>query len=322
MQLSKIKKKALGFAEKQGLLIAFFLLVIFFSIASDVFLTYSNIVLVLRQVSILGIIACGMTFVIIGGNFDLSVGSLTSLTTVVVVSLHDKIGPIPAILVALAVGLASGTLAGYLVGYLKLNSMIITLGLLGVIQAITLIYTGGRYSRIIDPEGTWFGFIGRGFVLGLPFPVIILAILILIFAIILMKTVFGRQLLAVGGSPMASKFSGIRETRIIMLTFMASGLVTGIGGVLLGSRIMAAQNYIGEGYEFQVITGVILGGTSLLGGEGNIFKSFIGILIVGMLMNGFILLGFPYYAQWVAQWVILVGVVWIDIASKRGKVLA
>ncbi|NQT59967.1 MAG: ABC transporter permease [Bacteroidetes bacterium] len=322
MQLLEIKKKAFGFAEKQGLLIAFLLLVIFFSIASDVFLTYSNIVLVLRQVSILGIIACGMTFVIIGGNFDLSVGSLTSLTTVVVVSLHDKIGPIPAILVALVVGLASGTLAGYLVGYLKLNSMIITLGLLGVLQAITLIYTGGKYSRITDPEGTWFGFIGRGFILGMPFPVIILAVLILIFAIILMKTVFGRQLLAVGGNPVASKFSGIRETRIIMLTFMASGLVTGIGGVLLGSRIMAAQNYIGEGYEFQVITGVILGGTSLLGGEGNIFKSFLGILIVGMLMNGFILLGFPYYSQWVAQWVILVGVVWIDIASKRGKVLA
>jgi ribose transport system permease protein len=107
-----------------------------------------------------------------------------------------------------------------------------------------------------------------------------------------------------------------------MLTFIASGLVTGIGGIVLGSRIMAAQNYIGEGYEFQVITGVILGGTSLTGGEGNIFKSFLGILIVGMLMNGFILLGFPYYTQWVAQWVILVVVVWIDIATKRGKVLA
>ncbi len=322
MQLSVIKKKALGFAEKQGLVIAFLLLVIFFSIASDVFLTYGNIILVLRQVSILGIIACGMTFVIIGGNFDLSVGSLTSLTTVVVISLHDKIGPIPAMIVALLVGMLSGTLAGYLIGYLKLNSMIITLGLLGVIQAVTLIYTGGKYSRLTDPDETWFGFIGRGFVLGIPFPVIILAVVIIIFAVILMKTVFGRQLLAVGGNQVASKFSGIKETRIIMLTFIASGLVTGIGGIVLGSRIMAAQNYIGEGYEFQVITGVILGGTSLTGGEGNIFKSFLGILIVGMLMNGFILLGFPYYTQWVAQWVILVVVVWIDIASKRGKVLA
>ncbi len=322
MQLSNIKKGALGFAKRQGLLLAFLLLVIFFSVASDVFLTYKNIMLVLRQVSILGIIACGMTFVIIGGNFDLSVGSLTSLTTVVVISLHDKIGPIPAMLIALIVGMVSGALAGYLVGYLKLNSMIITLGLLGVIQAVTLIYTGGKYTRIADPEAAWFGFIGRGFIFGLPFPVIILAVVIVIFAIILMKTVFGRQLLAVGGNPKASKFSGIRETRIIMLTFIASGLVTAIGGIVLGSRIMAAQNYIGEGYEFQVITGVILGGTSLTGGEGNIFKSFLGILIVGMLMNGFILLGFPYYTQWVAQWVILVGVVWIDVASKRGKVLA
>jgi ribose transport system permease protein len=322
MQLSVIKKNALGLAKKQGLVLAFLLLVIFFSIASDVFLTYGNIILVLRQVSILGIIACGMTFVIIGGNFDLSVGSLTSLTTVVVISLHDKIGPVPAMIAAILVGMLSGTLAGYLIGYLKLNSMIITLGLLGVIQAVTLIYTGGKYSRIAEPDKTWFGFIGRGFVLGIPFPVIILAVVIIIFAVLLMKTVFGRQLLAVGGNQVASKFSGIKETRIIMLTFIASGLVTGIGGIVLGSRIMAAQNYIGEGYEFQVITGVILGGTSLTGGEGNIFKSFLGILIVGMLMNGFILLGFPYYTQWVAQWVILVVVVWIDIATKRGKVLA
>lgn len=322
MQLSNVTNGFVSFAKKQGLLLAFLLLVIFFTIASDVFLTYTNIILVLRQVSILGIIACGMTFVIIGGNFDLSVGSLTSLTTVVVINLHDKLGPIPSMIIALIVGMLSGALAGYLVGYLKLNSMIITLGLLGVIQAITLIYTGGKYTRITEPDETWFGFIGRGFVAGLPFPVIILAVVIIVFSIILMKTVFGRQLLAVGGNPVASKFSGIKETKIIMLTFVASGLVTAIGGIVLGSRIMAAQNYIGEGYEFQVITGVILGGTSLTGGEGNILKSFLGILIVGMLMNGFILLGFPYYTQWVAQWVILVGVVWIDVASKRGKVLA
>jgi ribose transport system permease protein len=322
MQLSDLRKKASGFAEKQGLLLAFVLLVIFFSVASDVFLTYKNIILVLRQVSILGIIACGMTFVIIGGNFDLSVGSLASLTTVVAVSLHDKIGPIPAMIVAILVGLLFGSFTGYLVGFLKLNSMIITLGMLGAIQAITLIYTGGKYSRIAAPEETWFGFIGRGFVFGIPFPVIILAVVVVVFAVILMKTVFGRQLLAVGGNPVASKFAGIKDAKIIMLTFVASGLVTAIGGIVLGSRIMAAQNYIGEGYEFQVITGVILGGTSLTGGEGNVFKSFLGILIVGMLMNGFILLGFPYYAQWVAQWVILVVVVWIDVASKRGKVLA
>jgi ribose/xylose/arabinose/galactoside ABC-type transport system permease subunit len=220
------------------------------------------------------------------------------------------------------VGLASGTIAGLLVGKLRLNSLIITLGFLAALQAVTLIYTGGKYSRIVAPEETWFGFIGRGFVLGIPMPVIILGVLIIVFSIILTRTVFGRHILAVGGNSVASRFSGIRDSNIIMGTFIISGGLTAIAGILLGSRLMAAQNYLGQGYEFEVIAGVILGGTSLQGGEGNIFKAFIGILIIGILRNGFLLLGLPYYFQWVAQWVIVVGVVWIDVASRRGKLLA
>ncbi len=311
-----------GFLERQGLFVAFIVVVAFFSIASDRFLSYTNIMLVLRQVSILGTIAIGMTLVIVAGNFDLSVGSLTSLTAVVVISMHDIVGPVPAMLITLLVGLASGTIAGFLVGKLRLNSLIITLGFLAALQAVTLIYTGGRYSRIVAPDETWFGFIGRGFVLGIPMPVIILGVLIVIFSIILTRTVFGRHILAVGGNNVASRFSGIRDSNIIMGTFIISGGLTAIAGILLGSRLMAAQNYLGQGYEFEVIAGVILGGTSLQGGEGNIFKAFIGILIIGILRNGFLLLGLPYYFQWVAQWVIVVGVVWIDVASRRGKLLA
>ena len=311
-----------GFLERQGLFVAFIVVVAFFSIASDRFLSYTNIMLVLRQVSILGTIAIGMTLVIVAGNFDLSVGSLTSLTAVVVISMHDIVGPVPAMLITLLVGLASGTIAGFLVGKLRLNSLIITLGFLAALQAVTLIYTGGRYSRIVAPDETWFGFIGRGFVLGIPMPVIILGVLIVIFSIIHTRTVFGRHILAVGGNNVASRFSGIRDSNIIMGTFIISGGLTAIAGILLGSRLMAAQNYLGQGYEFEVIAGVILGGTSLQGGEGNIFKAFIGILIIGILRNGFLLLGLPYYFQWVAQWVIVVGVVWIDVASRRGKLLA
>ena len=321
MQQSRVISGVTGFMAKQGLIIAFLIVVAFFALASDAFLSYKNIMLVLRQVSIVGTIAIGMTLVIIAGHFDLSVGSLASLTTVVVISMHDVVGPIPAILIALAVGLASGTFAGYLVGYLKLNSMIVTLGMLAALQAVTLIYTGGKYTRILNPEEAWFGTIGRGFVLGVPVPVIILGVLILIFTIIMTKTIFGRHVFAVGGNSMASRFSGINDRRITMLVFIISGVLTAVAGTMLGSRMMAAQNYIGQGYEFEVISGVILGGTSLSGGEGNVFKAFIGILIIGILKNGFILLGFPYYTQWVAQWIIVLTVVWIDVASKRGKVL-
>jgi len=322
MQQSQLVSKAREFLGRQGLFIAFAVVVVFFSLASDRFLSYSNIMLVLRQVSVLGTIAIGTTLVIIGGNFDLSVGSLTSLTAVVVISMHDVVGPIPAILIALTVGLVSGALIGFLVGHLRLNSLIISLGFLSVLQAATLIYTGGRYSRVADPESTWFAFIGRGHVGPVPMPVVILAVLLAVFYFMLTRTVFGRYVMSVGGNATASRFSGVRDRWVIMMTFVISGFLTAVAGIMLGSRLMAAQNYIGQGYEFEVIAGVILGGTSLAGGEGNILKAFIGILIIGILRNGFLLLGFPYYTQWVAQWVIVVGVVWIDVATKRGKVLA
>lgn len=310
------------FLGSQGLVLAFILLMIFFSLASDRFLTYTNMMLVFRQVSVLGTIAIGMTLVIIAGNFDLAVGSLTSFTAVLAITMHDIIGPVPAILITLAVGIASGTVIGFLVGHLRLNSLIITLGFLSVWQAVTLIFTGGRYSSITAPEATWYGVIGRGFVLGVPVPVIILAVLILVFTIVLTRTVFGRYVFAVGGNATASRFSGIKDSWVIMMTFIISGFLTAVAGVMLSSRLMAAQNYLGQGYEFEVIAGVILGGTSLAGGEGNILKAFIGVLIIGILRNGFLLLGLPYYTQWVAQWVIVVGVVWIDVASRRGTVLA
>jgi len=312
---------ALRIVKQQGLLLAFLILLVFFSLTSKEFFSYRNISLVLRQISIWGVIACGMTLVLVAGNWDLSVGSLTSLTTVMVISLHDKIGPIPAIVAAVVVGLLSGTISGYLVGYQKLNSMIITLGMLGVLQAFTLIYTGGKYTQLANPDDTWFSFLGRGFIWRIPFPVILLVVIAVIFYIVLSKTVYGRWIRAVGGNPVASRYTGIRESLVVMLSFMLTGAVTGIGGIMLGSRIMAAQNYIGEGYEFQVITGVILGGTSLTGGEGNIFKSILGIIIIGMLNNWFILMGMQYYYQWTAQWIIILAVVWIDVAAKRGKVL-
>jgi ribose transport system permease protein len=320
-QRDTLMRRIVKATEKHGLIVAFFIVVAFFSIASENFLSPRNVMLVLRQVSILGTIAIGMTIVITVGHFDLSVGSLTSLTAVVVISMHDIVGPVPAMLIAILVGLISGAFIGYLVGYLRLNSLIITLGMLVGLQAIVLIYTGGKYTRIVAPDETWFGFIGRGFVFGVPLPVIILGVLLFIFSVILLKTVFGRQVFSVGGNPTASKFSGISDRKIIFTAFVISGLLTAIAGIIMGSRLMAAQNYLGQGYEFEVIAGVILGGVSLSGGEGNVFKAFIGILIIGILKNGFLLLGFPYYFQWVAQWVIVVGVVWLDVATKRGKVL-
>lgn len=281
------------------------------------FLTQRNIVLVLTQVSILGVMACGVTYVLIGGNFDLSIGSQLSFTTVLVVSLHDKIGPVPAVLVALLAGVVMGAINGYLVGFLKLTSLIVTLGMLPVIQALTLIYSKGMYSVIENPEEAAFAFIGRGELFGIPFSILLFGLVAVIFTIILKMTYFGRQLYAVGGNRVASRFSGIQDDWVTLFTFVITGLTAAIGGVMMGSRVMSAQNYLGKNYELDVLSAVVLGGTSLYGGAGSIPKTVIGVLILGFLKNGFIHLGLPYYTQMLAQWVIIIGAVWLDITSKK-----
>lgn len=311
------KEKLKNLLLQQGLIMAFVLLIIVISLSSDRFLTGDNIVFVFRQVSVIGIIALGMTYVLISGNIDLSVGSLVSLTAVVVVDLHDKIGPGPAIAVGLMIGLVVGALNGAFVGFLKMNPLIVTLGGLTALQGLTLIYTGGTYSVIADPDSTWYAFLGRGFIFGVPAPVIIFIVLAVILSIILTRTVYGRYVFAVGGNWKSSRFTGIRDNLMVCSVFIICSLMAAIGGIVLGSRLMAAQNYVGQGYELRVIAAVVLGGTSLMGGSGSIFKTVIGALILGFIANGLIMLGYPYYVQWVVTWIIIIGAVWLDVLSKK-----
>ncbi len=308
----------LNLMKRQGLVIAFVFLLVAISFFAPRFMTFRNIMLVLSQVSVMGVMACGVTFMLIGGNFDLSIGSQLSFTTVLVVSLHDVIGPVPAILVALLAGIALGGFNGYLVGFQKLTSLIVTLGMLAVVQALTLIYSQGQYSQIQNPD-SWFSFIGRGFIWKIPMPFVIFAATAIIFSIILKKTVFGRSLYAVGGNRTASWFAGLRDDWITFFTFVLTGFTAAIGGIMMGSRLMSAQNYLGKNYELMVLASVVLGGTSLYGGSGSVFKTVVGVLILGFLSNGFIHLGLPYYTQMIAQWVIIVGAVWMDVAVKKGE---
>lgn len=308
----------LNLMKRQGLVIAFVFLLVAISFFAPRFMTFRNIMLVLSQVSVMGVMACGVTFMLIGGNFDLSIGSQLSFTTVLVVSLHDVIGPIPAILVALLAGIALGGFNGYLVGFQKLTSLIVTLGMLAVVQALTLIYSQGQYSQIKNPD-SWFSFIGRGFIWKIPMPFVIFAATAIIFSIILKKTVFGRSLYAVGGNRTASWFAGLRDDWITFFTFVLTGFTAAIGGIMMGSRLMSAQNYLGKNYELMVLASVVLGGTSLYGGSGSVFKTVVGVLILGFLSNGFIHLGLPYYTQMIAQWVIIVGAVWMDVVVKKGE---
>jgi ribose transport system permease protein len=315
-------KKIGELLTRQGILIAFAIFLIGFAVFSDRFLSSENIMTVVRQASIIGVMAVGVTVVVIGGNLDLSVGSMLSFATVLVVDLHDKMNPELAIVIMLVAVLCLGAINGFLVGILRLNSLIVTLGMLSAIQGFTLIYSGGKNVDIANQESTWFAIFGRGHILGIATPIVMFLVLAAFMHIIMAYTPMGRRIYAVGGNSTASVFSGIKRNRVVFTTYMISAFTTGLAALILGSRVMGSQNNVGQGYELLVLAGVILGGTSLLGGSGNIMKTVIGVLILGFIQNGLLLLGFAYYVQWLVTWVVIILAVWLDIAAKRGSLLS
>ena len=307
------------FLARQGILIAFAVFIIGFTLANERFLSPDNVMGVVRSSAILGVMALGVTFVVISGNLDLSVGSMMSFSTIVVLDLHDKIGPALAIPAMFAVTLCLGAFIGFLVGYLKLNSLIVTLGILSAIHGLTLTYSGGQNMDIVDKEGTWFSVFGQGSALGIPLPILIFVALAALLGIVLAKTPFGRKVYAVGGNGTAATFSGIKRARVVFLCYVISAFCVAVAGLIQASRSMGSQNTVGQGLELDVLAAVILGGASLLGGSGTIFKTVIGVLILGFIQNGLLLVGLQFYVQFVVTWVIIILAVWLDIAAKRGK---
>ncbi|MGB3407240.1 MAG: ABC transporter permease [Jannaschia sp.] len=307
---------------KQGILIAFLVFMVGFTIANPKFLTPDNILSVVRSSAILGVMALGVTFVVISGNLDLSVGSMMSFSTIVVLDLHDTIGPALAIPSMFAMTLALGALIGLLVGYLKLNSLIVTLGMLSAIHGLTLTYSGGQNMDIADKEGTWFSVIGQGTALGIPVPILIFALLAGLLGLVLSRTSFGRKVYAVGGNGTAATFSGIRRARTVFFCYLLSSACVATAGLIQASRSLGSQNTVGQGLELEVLAAVILGGASLLGGSGTIFKTVIGVLILGFIQNGLLLIGLQFYVQFVVTWVIIILAVWLDIAAKRSRLLS
>ncbi|MDW3225626.1 MAG: ABC transporter permease [Paracoccaceae bacterium] len=307
---------------KQGILIAFALFIIGFTIANPKFLTLDNFENVVRSSAILGVMALGVTFVVISGNLDLSVGSMMSFSTIVVLDLHDKIGPTLAIPAMFAMTLCLGAFIGFLVGYLKLNSLIVTLGMLSAIHGLTLTYSGGKNMDIADKEGTWFDIFGQGSVFGIQTPILIFFALAALLGIILSKTPFGRKVYAVGGNGTAATFSGINRARVVFICYLMSAFCVATAGLMQASRSMGSQNTVGQGLELEVLAAVILGGASLLGGSGTMFKTVIGVLILGFIQNGLLLVGLDFSVQYVVTWVIIILAVWLDIAAKRGKLMS
>jgi len=249
----------------------------------------------------------------------LSIGSLLSLCMVVPIMLQPR-GVLFAIVATIIVGFIVGAINGFLIGKLKGNSLIITFGMLSIIQGITFLITGGFYQHG-DPESIY-AHIGKGFIYKIPIPVILFIVIAFLSFIILSRTVFGRSLYITGGNSYAALASGINTNNIKMLSYIMLGVFVAIGGIIKSSMIDSAQPTAGSGFEFDVITAVVLGGTSLLGGIGTIWGTLIGVILLGVISNSMVLIGLPFPLQLAVKGAILIAAVYYDsfIRGRRFEV--
>ena len=310
------KKKFINILGKFKAGIGLIALVIVLSFASDYFLTFNNILNVLRQVSIIGIVAYGMTFVILSGGIDLSVGSVLALSSAITAGVMSSTHSFPlAILAGLATGALMGTFTGILVSKAKMPSFIVTLAMMSIGRGLTLIYTGGR--PISEGFTDLFNYIGGGYIGPIPFPVILLLALLVIGYLVLNNTPYGRYVYALGGNEDATRLSGINTDKIKMTVFTISGIMAAVSGIVLASRLGSAQPQAGTGYELDAIATVVLGGTSLAGGQGGIIGTLMGALIIGVLNNGMTLLGVSSFFQQVVKGLVILLAVYIDRRTRE-----
>lgn len=301
--------------SKYKSLIGLVLLCIVITIVTPNFLSVSNITNVFTQVSVNAIIAIGMTFVILTGGIDLSVGSTLAISGAVGASIVKLSGNVfLAIIVAAVIGIAVGLINGLLVSKGKLQAFIVTLATMTIFRGATLVFTDGTpISKL--PEA--FVKIGNGKLGFMPIPVIITIIIAIIAVYALSQTRFGRYLYALGGNEDASRLSGINTDKIKTLVYVVSGFASAIAGVIITSRIGSASPNAGTGFELDAIAAVVIGGTSLAGGEGTITGTLIGALIIGVLNNGLNLMNVsPFYQSIVKGLVILIAVL-LDKKSRK-----
>jgi ribose/xylose/arabinose/galactoside ABC-type transport system permease subunit len=316
--MTRYRSKAVEIFRKQAILVVLLLLAIVMSIISNKFLSLTNIFNIIKQVSILGIMACGMTVVVIGGGIDLSVGSILSLS-IVVATKTQSYGYFASVVMGLLTGTLCGLVNGFLIGKVRANPILVTLANLTLFQAATYIYVGGM--NVPGKTGGIYAFLGRGSILGIPTIIVALLIVLLITGILLGKTTFGRQLYATGLNPKAAQASGIRISNIKMLTYIILGLTTAFAALILTSRLGRAHPTVGAPYLFDVITAVVLGGTSLSGGVGSIYRTAIGFLFIGVLNNSMVLLGIPSTYQQMIKGMVLILAVLYDEYNKRRRIV-
>lgn len=300
------------FAAFTGLIV----LCIFFSVASPHFLSANNLLTVALQTSIIAIVAIGQTFVIIKAGIDLSVGSIVAISGVVAAESMAAGVPVwVSIIVGIAVGMLCGWLNGVIVAFGKIPPFISTLGMMGIARGAAFVITDGIPVSGL-PEG--FGLIGRTDLLGIiPFPVVIMTIIAVVMGLVLKKSRFGRNVYAIGSNEEAAYLSGIKVNRTKVWVYTVSGMMCGIAGIILTSRLVSAQPTAGTLYELDAIAAVVIGGASLMGGVGTVLGTIIGAFIMGVLRNGLNLLNVSPFWQQIAIGAVVILAVYIDNFRKK-----
>jgi ribose transport system permease protein len=312
--MGKVQGKR-GILQRMGPLAGLILIVLILSIINSDFLTISNVFNVLRQVSINALIAFGMTFVILTGGIDLSVGSIIALSSAFAAGMMATgTNSWLAIGVGVVAGTLMGTINGVVIARGKVAPFIATLATMTIFRGLTLVYTAGKPITGLPDS---FGLIGRGYLFEIPMPVVWMLVAFGALYVLLKFTSFGRHVFALGGNEEATRLSGINTNRVKVLVYSISGLLASISGIILTSRLNSAQPTAGTSYELDAIAAVVLGGTSLSGGKGWIVGTLIGAMIIGILDNGLNLMNVSSFYQQVVKGTVILVAVLLD--RSKGK---
>jgi len=311
-----LKEHILSIYGEAGVFVILIIMVILLTIFTDTFMTYRNLINVIRQIAFYAIIGLGAMIIIVTTGIDLSPGSVVGVTSILVAKAAQN-PENPTIVmfgVAVAVGLAFGALNGSLIAFAKVPPFIATLGTQIVGRGLALLIANGRPVSKLSPQ---FTFLGSGSIGPIPMPIIFLVVISAITWYILKYTKTGRHIFALGGNEQAAIVSGVKTQSVKLFVYIYASLLAAIAGMVLTARVASGQPSLGTGFELQAIAGAVIGGTSLAGGAGSVFGVISGALVIGVLNNGMDLLNINGYWQQIAQGTIIVGAVMLDILRQK-----
>lgn len=303
------------FKENLAILVAFIILCVGLSIATPAFFTKDNILNVLRQVATNSNLAIRLTMAIIIGGIDLSVGAILAFSGLLCASfISDGMNLGLAVLLAFTLGALFGLLNGLIIAYTNMPPFVVTLATQNIARGIVNVYANGQPISARNPV---FNFLGVGYFLGIPLPVIYSFVLLAVMILILGRSKFGRQLYAVGGNEEAARFSGINIKKVKIIVYTLCGALASFSGIILAARMYSGQPTAGDGFELDAIAASVLGGVSFSGGVGKLGGTIIGVLVLGVLTNGLNLLNINSFWQYIIKGIIILLAVYLDILKKR-----